>query len=131
MEGKAEFISAHRYMSIKVNTLIKFYILVLLYEGPRHGYDLLKNLEKVLETNIGSSQVYPFLHKLRDEGLLEITEVGTRDKRVYKLTKEGHRFVKELLTKSLNIIRAAVKAVGPQACPDEYLSKKKLRPSSA
>jgi len=129
MESKTGPVSAHRYMGIKVNTLIKLYILVLLYEGPRHGYDLLKNLEKVLETKIGSSQVYPFLHKLRDEGLLEITEVGTRDKRVYKLTEEGRRFVEELLTKSLNIIRAAVKAVGPQACPNEYLSKKRLSQS--
>ena len=31
-----------KYSSIRVNTVIKLYILVLLYNGPKHGYEIMK-----------------------------------------------------------------------------------------
>lgn len=111
-----------KYSSIRINTVIKLYILVLLYSGPKHGYEIMKQLEKILGVNIGPSQVYPFLHKLKRAGLLRVSEVGAREKRVYMLTSEGKRFVKELLRRSLEVIRTAVEVLGPEeVCPEDYI----------
>jgi len=111
-----------KYSSIRVNTLIKLYILTLLYNSPKHGYEIMKYLEKALNASIGPSQVYPFLHKLEKAGLLRINEVGPREKRVYSLTSEGREFVRELLKRSLVLIKTAVEALGPEeVCPQEYI----------
>jgi len=113
---------SRKYSSIRVNTVIKLYTLILLYNGPKHGYEVMKHLEKMLGTSIGPSQVYPFLHRLRRAGLLEVSKVGPRDKRVYALTQEGREFVRELLRRSLELIKAAVDALGPEeVCPPEYI----------
>jgi len=111
-----------KHSSIRINTVIKLYILVLLYSGPKHGYEIMKQLEKILGVSIGPSQVYPFLHKLKRAGLLQVSEVGPREKRVYMLTSEGKRFVKELLRRSLEVIRTAIEVLGPEeVCPEDYI----------
>ncbi len=103
---------------IRVNTVIKLYTLVLLYDGPKHGYELMKLLENKLETKVGPSQVYPFLKQLENEGLLHSKEFKERDKKVYSLTEEGKKFVKDLLERSIEVLQASIKAVGPnKVCP--------------
>jgi len=103
---------------IKINTIIKFYTLLLLLEGPKHGYEILKRLEEKLDTSVGPSQVYPFLRQLRSAGYISVSAMGQREKKVYSLTKEGEEFVRNLLEKSLELIRASIKALGPErVCP--------------
>jgi len=103
---------AEEMKSVKVNTVVKLYTLILLAEGDRHGYELMKTLEDLLGAPVGPSQVYPFLRKLESLGLLVSKRVGSREKKVYSLTPEGREFVKELLQKSLTVLQAAVKVIG-------------------
>lgn len=107
-ESKAE----NALQSIRVNTVVKLYTLMLLAEGERHGYELMKLLESMLGGPVGPSQVYPFLKRLESAGLVTSKREGGRDKKVYSLTPQGYAFVKELLERSLSALQAAVKVLG-------------------
>ena len=64
-------------------------MLSLLSEGPKHGYQLMKEMSErsggVYSASAGS--VYPTLQQLEDEGLIEAAQQGGR--RVYRLTAAG------------------------------------------
>jgi len=68
---------------------IRLAILSLLAEGPKHGYQLMKEMKErsggVYSASAGS--VYPTLQQLEDEGLITAEMQGGR--RVYSLTAEG------------------------------------------
>jgi DNA-binding transcriptional ArsR family regulator len=64
-------------------------ILSLLSEGPKHGYQLMKEMEErsggLYHASAGS--VYPTLQQLEDEGLIEAEQ--REGKRVYRITAAG------------------------------------------
>src|SRR6266567_2975697 len=68
---------------------IRLAILSLLSEGPKHGYQLMKEMKDrsggMYRASAGS--VYPTLQQLEDEGLIESEQKDGR--RVYKLTDAG------------------------------------------
>lgn len=68
---------------------IRLAILSLLNEGPRHGYQLMKEMNErsggVYSASAGS--VYPTLQQLEDEGLIKSIQQNGR--RVYELTAAG------------------------------------------
>jgi DNA-binding PadR family transcriptional regulator len=68
---------------------VRLAILSLLKEGPRHGYELIKQLEArsggLYRASAGT--VYPTLQLLEDEGL--VASESRDGKRVYRLTAEG------------------------------------------
>ncbi len=74
---------------------VKYVLLDLLREGPRHGYDMIKELEKrsggLYSPSPGS--VYPTLQMLEDQGLVASTTVD--GKRTYRLTDAGYTFIEE------------------------------------
>jgi DNA-binding PadR family transcriptional regulator len=70
---------------------IRLAILSLLNEGPRHGYQLMKELEErsggLYRASAGS--VYPTLQQLEDEDLIQSDQPA--GKRVYSITDAGRR----------------------------------------
>src|SRR5262252_4052627 len=68
---------------------IRLAILSLLSEGPKHGYQLMKEMQErsggMYKASAGS--VYPTLQQLEDEGLVVAETVSGR--RVYRLTDAG------------------------------------------
>ena len=74
---------------------IKFALLELLAERPRHGYELIKELEERFGGFYRPSPgtVYPTLQLLEDEGHLSVAEQG--GKKTYSLTESGHRLLAE------------------------------------
>jgi DNA-binding PadR family transcriptional regulator len=70
---------------------VRLAILSLLSEGPKHGYQLMKEMEErsggVYKASAGS--VYPTLQQLEDEGLIESGQQN--GKRVYRLTEAGRK----------------------------------------
>jgi DNA-binding PadR family transcriptional regulator len=68
---------------------MRFAILSLLSEGPKHGYQLMKEMEErsggLYRASAGS--VYPTLQRLEDEGLIESARQD--GKRVYRITEAG------------------------------------------
>lgn len=70
---------------------VRLAILSLLAEGPKHGYQLMKEMAErsggVYKASAGS--VYPTLQQLEDEDLIESEQQG--GKRIYKITRAGRR----------------------------------------
>jgi DNA-binding PadR family transcriptional regulator len=70
---------------------IRLALLSLLSEGPKHGYQLMKEMQErsggMYRASAGS--VYPTLQQLEDEELIESDQKG--GKRTYRLTKAGEK----------------------------------------
>src|SRR5688572_292530 len=74
---------------------IKLVILNLVAEQPRHGYDIIQELEGKSHGFYSPSAgtVYPILQLLEDQGLIKADQ--QEGKRVYSITKEGEKHLKE------------------------------------
>src|SRR4051794_9462635 len=72
----------------------------LLAQGPGSGYDLLKHFEKSM-ANVWpatQSQLYGELNKLADAGLIEVSAVGPRGRKEYRITDEGRGELRRWVT---------------------------------
>ena len=72
----------------------RYLILGLLAEEPMTGYDIHKHIKVVLRavTNASYGTLYPTLHKLLEEGAVQVEEVeqaGRPAKKIYRITKHG------------------------------------------
>lgn len=74
---------------------MRLYLLKILGEQPRHGYEILRLLEERLGGSYAPSpgSVYPRLRNLESEGLVEHQQRGGR--KIYRLTREGRSEVAE------------------------------------
>ncbi|MHB1614251.1 MAG: PadR family transcriptional regulator [Actinomycetes bacterium] len=74
---------------------VRALLLSLLAEQPRHGYDLIQELESRSAGGWRPSpgSVYPILSQLQDEGLVRVEEAEGR--RVVHLTATGQAYVAE------------------------------------
>ena len=91
---------------------MKFVILRLLKEKPRHGYEVIKALEEKLAGYYTPSAgtVYPTLQLLEDEGYVRVVEAD--GKKVYHVTPEGERYLEEhrdLLDEIIDRVRETVR----------------------
>jgi DNA-binding PadR family transcriptional regulator len=76
-------------MAVFAHGQMRLYLLALLNEGPRHGYEIIQSLEERFNGLYSPSAgtVYPRLAKLEEEGLVERTEDGRKG--TYRITEAG------------------------------------------
>ncbi len=70
---------------------LRYAALGLLAQHPGSGYDLLKRFENSM-ANVWpatQSQLYGELNKLAEAGLIEVTDIGPRGRKEYRVTKAG------------------------------------------
>jgi DNA-binding PadR family transcriptional regulator len=70
---------------------LRYAALGLLAQHPGSGYDLLKRFENSM-ANVWpatQSQLYGELNKLADAGLIEVTDIGPRGRKEYRVTEAG------------------------------------------
>src|SRR5260370_27562047 len=74
---------------------MKYVILKLLRDKPRHGYEVMKELEERMHGCYSPSPgtIYPTLQWLEDEGLVVARDV--EGKKVYEITDTGRAFLDE------------------------------------
>jgi len=74
---------------------VKYVILRLLKEKPRHGYEVIKALEEKMGGwyTPSAGTIYPTLQLLEDQGYVRAVE--TDGKKVYHITPEGEAFLEE------------------------------------
>lgn len=74
---------------------LQFTILKLLLEEPKHGYQIIKDLEAQFKGFYSPSpgSVYPILQMLEDRGFVSISKDGKR--KIYTVTNEGMQFLEE------------------------------------
>ena len=87
-----------------------FHILLALSDGPRHGYGIMKEVEREsgggVRLEIGS--LYRLLGRLLDAGLIEDAD-GDERRRYYRISRLGRRVLKgeaERLAGLVDLIRA-------------------------
>ncbi|MBM4001716.1 MAG: PadR family transcriptional regulator [Planctomycetes bacterium] len=91
-----------------LNGVPELLILHLLAERPRYGYELVKTLREASgETlDFGEGCIYPILHRLEAEGLLESSpqSVAGRRRFVYRVTTSGRARLDECRSSWSNIV---------------------------
>ena len=72
---------------------LRLYLLAVLQEGPRHGYDVIQELERRFDGwyTPSAGTVYPRLAKLEEEGLVARSDDGR--KATYHLTEAGRAYI--------------------------------------
>jgi DNA-binding PadR family transcriptional regulator len=100
---------------------MKYVILKLLQEKPKHGYEVMKDLEDRMRGWYSPSPgtVYPTLQWLEDEGLVSANDV--EGKKVYEITDRGRRFLEEhrdLVEEIFDRVAEAVERVAGGAMAD-------------
>ena len=80
-------------MAVFAHGQMRLYLLALLNDGPRHGYEIIQSLEERFNGLYSPSAgtVYPRLAKLEEEGLVERIEDGRKG--TYRITDEGRHEV--------------------------------------
>jgi len=75
--------------------ILKHLILRSLSEGPKHGYEMIKNLSEELGGfyRPSTGAIYPLLRTLEDQGYITVEE--QENKRVYSITPKGKEFLEE------------------------------------
>lgn len=88
----------------KINSMVKFNMVCLLAQGPKHGYELIKLLTSAMDKSISASHIYPFLKELEDKKYIDFQKREERDKKKYFLTQKGQGFIRELLFKMSHVM---------------------------
>ncbi len=93
-----------------VSDFARFYILTILYEGPSHGYDILRKFRNRVGKKISPGLVYPFLQTLEDKGLASHSSemVGEKERKVHYLTEEGTTLCNQLFKRFANLVAVAI-----------------------
>ncbi len=83
-----------------------------------YGYEITQKVKKLTkgELNITEGALYPALHKLEKDGLLdvEVTKVGNRIRKYYKLTGLGEKETANRLVELEKFIRNMQQLVNPK-----------------
>lgn len=98
-------------------------IMKLLEENGRmYGYEITQKVKSITkgELNITEGALYPALHKLEGEGLLdvEVEKVGNRLRKYYKLTEDGQKEAVNRLAELEEFIKNMQTLVNPKINPD-------------
>ncbi|WP_405208842.1 PadR family transcriptional regulator [Aquimarina sp. LLG6339-5] len=94
-------------------------ILKLLEESKKmYGYEITQRVKEITkgELNITEGALYPALHKLEAEGLLdvEMQKVDNRLRKYYKLTEKGTKETANRLTELEEYIRTMQTIINPK-----------------
>ncbi len=97
-------------LSDLVSDFTRFYILEILFEGPTHGYAILRKYKRRVGKSLSPGLVYPFLQKLEENGLITYTSemVGEKERKIYELTEEGRRLCVQLFRRFASLISTAL-----------------------
>lgn len=93
-----------------ISDFSRFYILMLLYEEPCHGYGIISRFKKRIRKDVSPSLVYPFLQQLERRGLVKhvVKHVGGKGKKVYELTEDGKELCGRLFKRFAALVSIAI-----------------------
>ncbi len=95
-------------------------VLLSLAEEPRHGYSILKDVERMSggRVMLSTGTLYGALQRLLRQGWIERFEEedGPRDRRAYRLTSRGRRNLQSEIERMRHLARlASVRLAGKEA----------------
>lgn len=88
----------------------QFYIVILLSEGPIHGYGMIRAFKARTGKTLSAGTLYPFLQDLESKGFVgkKDESTGKRPKLVYSLTRKGKNFGERLFKRFASITVSAL-----------------------
>jgi PadR family transcriptional regulator len=102
----------HWHVHARVERFVEPSLLLLLREGPLHGYELLERIPELgVEGRVDIGNLYRLLRSLEQEGLVSSewsADLPGPAKRTYELTEEGRR----LLDRWAEALRRAQETIG-------------------
>ncbi|MGB0037731.1 MAG: helix-turn-helix transcriptional regulator [Terriglobales bacterium] len=95
-------------------------VLLSLAEQPRHGYSILKDVERMSggRVTLSTGTLYGALRRLLDQGWIELfaEDEALRDRRAYRLTSKGRRNLQVEIDRMKRLTRlASLRAVRKEA----------------
>jgi DNA-binding PadR family transcriptional regulator len=104
--------------TIKPLTEPVFLILLSLAAEPKHGYALLREIERLSEGRVllSTGTLYGAIHRLLQEGCIERFQQAdtSRDKQAYRLTRKGSSQLHAELARMRRIVQIAALQLGAQ-----------------
>lgn len=96
-----------------------FLALLALKDGPKHGYEVASHLKEKSEGffSLSFGALYPLLHKLETDGLIEGTweDLGAKRRKVYALTSKGKKALQRERDQHQAYVEAFSKLLGGKA----------------
>src|ERR1700761_3392537 len=80
-------------------------ILISLAEGPKHGYSMTEDIERVAGVRLGPGTLYGALARLEARGLIEPLKREDR-RNPYRLAGAGERALRARLDSMMTVVRA-------------------------
>lgn len=80
-----------------VKSFLDLFVLDLLDNGPKHGYEIMRELKNKTGTNIGAGTLYPLLYELEERELVdgEWNSPNRRSRKIYKITEPGAKYKRQ------------------------------------
>lgn len=77
-----------------VKSFLDLFVLDLLNDGAKHGYEIMRELKRRTGTRIGAGTLYPLLYELEELQFVSAEWVSPtrRSRRVYKITEKGEKY---------------------------------------
>jgi PadR family transcriptional regulator len=77
-----------------VKSFLDLFVLDLLDDGPKHGYEIMRELKVKTGATIGAGTLYPLLYELEERKLVagEWNSPNRRSRRIYKITEPGAKY---------------------------------------
>src|SRR6476659_4503604 len=89
------------------------YILVSLSDGPKHGYAIMTDVERISGEPLGPGTLYGALARLERRGLIEALAPEER-RRPYRITGQGTTMLRGQLEQMRGIASAGLERLGDQ-----------------
>jgi len=79
-----------------VKSFLDLFVLDLLDDSPKHGYEIMRELKTRTGARIGAGTLYPLLYELEERKLVagEWNSPNRRSRRVYRITEPGAKYKK-------------------------------------
>src|SRR3989442_13698938 len=76
-----------------VKSFLDLFVLSLLDNGGKHGYEIMRELKTKTGAHIGAGTLYPLLYELEERRLVagEWMSPTRRSRRVYRITDQGEK----------------------------------------
>ena len=89
-------------------------ILVSLAGGPKHGYAMTQDIERIAEVKLGPGTLYGALTRLEEHGFIESLPAEDR-RRPYRLTDSGASMLRAQLAALESVVTTGQRRLAPSA----------------
>jgi DNA-binding PadR family transcriptional regulator len=87
-------------------------ILVSLAGGPKHGYAMVQDIERIADVHLGAGTLYGALARLEEQQLIEALPAEDR-RRPYRLTDAGAATLRAQLAALESVVSAGQRRLAP------------------